>query len=193
MTLFQKERAAMFTPPEISPKSVELTGREPAGSIKQSKEKARRMFKALGVIPNYPKKSLDMQLCTELYCRTMDAKEYHALKDQAMNEYKERIKAIETVWAMSNKQNPPPEPPSTSELIKRALPSFGGKLFTVSEMKEAIETMYPETKGRIRITSLSGTFTRMAKRGDAIRVQRKGSGTTAAVYMRVPGKVEDLK
>jgi len=134
-----------------------------------------------------------MQFCAELYCKAMDEKEYQTLKDQARDEYQEKIKAIETVWRMSNKQSPPPEPPSTAEMIKRALPSFGEKAFTVNEMKAAIETMYPETKGRIRITSLSGTFTRMAKRGEAIRVQRKGSGTTAAIYVRLPENAGSLK
>jgi hypothetical protein len=159
----------------------------------QNRKIARRFFTSLQSLPDYPKKELDMQFCAELYCRGMDPKEYQALKDLAMAEYRKRIDAIETVWTMSNKQNPPPQPPSTAEMVRRALPNFGDKSFTVGEMKEAIETMYPETKGRLRITSISGTFTRMSKRGDAIRVQRRGSGTTAAIYVRLPGKSESAK
>jgi hypothetical protein len=153
----------------------------------------RRFFRSLLALPEYAKKSLDTKLCEELYCKDMDEKEYNLLKEKAATEYKKAIDAIETVWRMSNQQSPPPAPPSTADMIRRALPSFGDKGFTVAEMKDAIETMYPETKGRVRITSVSCTFTRMAKRGDSIRVQRKGSGATAAVYVRLPENTGSLK
>jgi hypothetical protein len=146
----------------------------------------KRLFKALNNLPEYSTRELDMQFCAEVLCRSMDAAEYHRLKDEALAEYRRKLDAIETVWRMSNNQGAPPEQPSTSELIKRVLPSFAEKAFTVVEVKEAIERMFPDMKGRIRLTSISGTFTRMAKRADAIRIQHKGSGTIGTTYVRLP-------
>jgi hypothetical protein len=150
------------------------------------KKNLRHVFRSLIALPDYAEKYLDTKKCEELYCKYMDEKEYNLLKEKAATEYKKAIDAIEAVWRMSNQQSPPPAPPSTADMIRRALSSFGEKSFTVAEMKEAIEAMYPETKGRIRVTSVSSTFTRMAGRGDSIRLHRKGSGATAATYVRLP-------
>jgi hypothetical protein len=152
----------------------------------REKRKAKRFVRSLLAIPPYEKKLLDTQYCAELICKGMDAKEYRKLKDEAEARYLKELEAIETVWRISNRNEPPPELPSTADMIRRVLPSFGERGFTVAEMKEAIERMYPQMKGRIRITTLSGTFTRMAKRGDSIRVIRKGSGTTPATYNCIP-------
>ncbi len=157
------------------------------------KKNLRHIFRSLLALPEYAEKSLDTSICEELYCKHMDEKEYNLLKEKAATEYKKAIDAIEAVWRMSNQQSPPPAPPTTADMIRKALTSFSGKSFTVAEMKEAIETMYPETKDRIRTTSVSSTFTRMAKRGDSIRLHRKGSGATAAVYVRLPENAGSLK
>jgi hypothetical protein len=118
-----------------------------------------------------------MQHCITIACHTVDEREYKKLKEEALAEYKRKLSAIETVWAMSNSSaETTRQDLSVSEMVREALPQFDHRGFNVWEMKQAVENIHTELKGRLRINTLSGTLTRMTQRGTGIRSVKKGSG-----------------
>ena len=149
------------------------------------------LLRELTLLPEYQNKLLDMEHCAKLICNVMDIKDVENLIEQLNAEHRKKLEALYMVRNMLSQGVGLTEPPpSTSEMIRKTLPTFGDKPFTVGDMKTAIEGMFPNMKGRLRIATLSGTCIRMADHKDSIRVLHRGSGQTPTTYVQIPSAVQ---
>lgn len=151
----------------------------------------RALWRCAGELQSYSKIFLDLQYKTVLQSHCMDEQEYGKIKEDLEADYKRKLEALELLWSALRDKAPEAVPkaetkalPSQSltAIIRQALPNLKEE-FSIWEIKQEIEKMYPALKGQYKKNSLSGTLTRMKDRGEIIVVQA-GEGTAPSIYRR---------
>jgi hypothetical protein len=151
----------------------------------------RALWRCTGELQSYTKISLDLQGNAVLQSLGMNEQEYMKIKEDLEADYKRKLEALELLWSAlrGNASAPAPKDenktlPSQSltDIIRQALPKLKEE-FSIWEIKQEIERMYPAMKGQYKKNSLSGTLTRMKDRGE-ITVVQAGEGTAPSIYRR---------
>jgi len=168
------------------PFHLPLTASQPSAA--RTRRAWQPIFRALAMLPEYPKKKLDMQHCIMLSCRSMDEREYKKLKEEALAEYTRKLAAIETVWEMSSKDAAIVPMISIADAMREAIEKIA-EPFHLWQVRQQIESDHPEMKGRVKVNTISGHLTRMHKRGE-LEIVRKGYGTQPSSYKK---KVQAVK
>lgn len=128
--------------------------------------------------------------------KRMNEREYLAAKEhlaaglaEAQADYQKKLDALESTWTLLQdlaKTRGVPltteSRPVISDLIRAVLPTMGDQ-FQKHQILAAIEKKFPESKGTFRLSSVSGTITRMCKRGELLIAER-GRGPDGFVYRR---------